>query len=133
VTIPRDLLAGPRVRELRYLRYSLTPVDDAFVAIKADMLAAGLLSSAFQNCSLCYGSPQTMAVAGNSNYIATLDLMRQKWQKYQAMMQNDLRWRPVDDRSLDQNGVTHDLRYAGDSLTVTLGPDEMLILDAPAP
>jgi hypothetical protein len=130
VTIPRDLLEGRESRQLRYLRYSLSPVDDAFVAIKADMLAAGLLSNAFQNCALCYGSPQTMTVS--TNYIATVDLVGKNWPSYRSIMERNLRWRRVDDGSLDQNGITHDLSHVGDTLAVTLGPDEMLILDGSA-
>lgn len=47
-----------------------------------------------------------------------------------AFQNINLRWYSADDGSLDQNGVTHRLTQTGDILTVTLGPDEMLILES---
>jgi hypothetical protein len=52
---------------------------------------------------------------------------------YVGIMQNSLKWRsvtslnPSGQLNIDSNGLTHDLRRNGNVLTVTVGPDEMLV------
>ena len=65
----------------------------------------------------------------DTTYRSMLALMQKNWPKYQAIMKDNLKWRPADDGSLDENGIAHDLIQSDDSLMVTLGPDEMLILE----
>lgn len=127
VKIPDDLFAAGRPGKFRYLRYSLSPIDNVFAAIKADLDSAGLLSERFKNCALCYGPPASM----QTDYRAMLSLVEKNWPKYQAIMKGNLKWRSADDGSLDQNGVAHKLVQSGSILTVTLRPDEMLILKSP--
>jgi len=53
---------------------------------------------------------------------------------YVGIMQNSLKWRGVTSvnqsgqLNIDSNGITHDFSQNVNVITVTVGPDEMLVL-----
>jgi hypothetical protein len=117
-----------------YLRYSESPVDNVFAQIKIDYeQQPNVILSQFAQCSVCFSSPLTMA----SNATTAQNILTANWatgSNYVGIMQNSLKWKGVTnvDQSgqlnLDTNGVIHDFKQDGNLITVTVGPDEMLVL-----
>jgi hypothetical protein len=124
VDLPAGLFAHGAPAQLRYVRVSMSPVDNVFARIRADLQAQVLLASSFQGCALCIAAPQQMT----TDLAALRNLMTANAAAYVAILKSNLRWRSTDD-GFDDNGVVHTLAVTDTSITVTLGPDEMLILE----
>jgi hypothetical protein len=119
-------------RSWNYLRYSESPVDNVFAQIKVDF-GSDVLTRPFGKCSVCFTSPLTMS----SDTKTAREILGANWttgSNYIDIMQNSLRWRGVKtvDNSgrldIDNNGVTHNFRQSGNVITVTIGPNELLVV-----
>jgi hypothetical protein len=117
-----------------YLRYSSAPVDNVFAQIKKDYTNAGILDAKFAQCAVCFSDPVNMS----TNQTAAEALLINNWtssSNYVQTMQNTLKWNPVTSLNsskqlnIDQNGVTHAFSQSGGTLTVTVGANEMLVLN----
>ena len=81
----------------------------------------------------CFSDPLSMATDQN----AARTILAANWtsgSNYVQTMQNPLKWNSVtsvnsaSQLNIDQNGVTHGFSQSGATLSVTLGPNEMLVL-----
>ena len=117
-----------------YLRYSESPVDNVFAQIKSDYEEqSSVILPQFAQCSVCFSSPLTMA----TDTTTALNILTLNWtdkSNYVGIMQNSLKWRGVTSvnqsgqLNIDSNGITHDFSQNVNVITVTVGPDEMLVL-----
>jgi hypothetical protein len=117
-----------------YLRYSESPVDNVYAQIKADFeQQQNVVDPQFAQCAVCFTSPLTMAAETTK----AQSILAANWTKrsnYVGIMQNSLKWRGVTSvnqsgqLNIDANGVTHDFSQNGSVITVTVGADEMLVL-----
>jgi len=131
ITIPAAWLG---TTNWSYLRYSSALVDNVFAQVKRDYAAAGILDANFAQCAICFSDPITMT----TNQAAAETLLVNNWtssSNYVQTMQNTLKWNSVTSLNsskqlnIDQNGVTHAFSQSGGTLTVTIGANEMLVLN----
>jgi hypothetical protein len=132
ITLPAAWVTGHQ--SWNYLRYSESPVDNVFAQIKTDF-GANVLTAQFAQCAVCFTSPMTMATIAEA--ATTRGILAANWtsgSNYVGIMQNGLKWRGVKsvDNSgqlnIDSNGVTHSFNQIGNVIAVTVGPNEMLVL-----
>jgi hypothetical protein len=131
ITVPTGWVVGTN---WNYLRYSSALVDNVFAQIKRDYANAGILDPNFAQCAICFSDPITMT----TNQTAARALLVNNWtsaSNYVQTMQNTLKWNPVTSLNsakqlnIDQNGVTHSFSQSGGTVTVTIGANEMLVLN----
>jgi len=117
-----------------YLRYSSAMVDNVFAQIKRDFTKAGILETKFAQCAVCFSDPLSMA----TDDAAARTILLNNWttgSNYVQTMQNALKWNTVtslnaaNQLNIDQNGVVHAFSQSGGTLNVTVGPNEMLVLN----
>ncbi len=87
-------------------------MDNVFAQIKAD-LGPNVLTSQFAQCSFCFTSPLTKS--SPSDTVTAREISRRIGQKSGQL-------------NIDSNGVTHNFRQSGNVITVTVGPNEMLVV-----
>jgi hypothetical protein len=133
ITIPAP---WPATTSWRYLRYSQATIDNVFALIKRDFANASpqsILEPKFAQCIVCFSDPLSMA----TDDTAARTILMNNWttgSNYVRTMQNALKWNNVNSLNaanklnIDQNGVVHAFTPAGRTLTVTVGPNELLVL-----
>lgn len=134
VTIPTAWLGSTN---WNYLRYSPSVVDNVYAQIKADFANAqpqSILDPKFAQCAICFSDPFAMA----TDLTAAQSILTNNWtssSNYVQTMQNTLKWNSVtsvnssNQLNIDQNGITHAFSQIGGTLNVTLGANEMLVLN----
>ena len=127
--------AWPAAQGWSYLRNSQASVDNVFAQVKRDFANASpsILEAHFAACAVCFSDPLSMT----TNVTAARAIVAANWSSgsnYLQTIQNSLKWHGVASRNaanqlnIDQNGVTHAFTQSGQTLNVTLGPNEMLVL-----
>jgi hypothetical protein len=134
ITIPNSWLG---TTSWSYLRYSSAPVDNVFAQIKSDYSNAqpqSILAPNFSQCAVCFSDPMSMT----TDAAAAQTILQNNWtssSNYVQIMQNSLKWNQVtsvnaaNQLNIDQNGVIHAFSQNGATVSVTVGPNEMLVLN----
>jgi hypothetical protein len=133
ITIPAPWLG---TTSWSYLRYSQATIDNVFALIKRDFANASpqsILEPKFAQCVVCFSDPLSMA----TDDAAARTILMNNWtagSNYVQTMQNALKWNNVaslnaaNTLNIDQNGVVHAFSQTGRTISVTVGPNEMLVL-----
>ena len=147
--VPLSWLGNANSQTWSYLRNSESKVDNVYAQLEEDFLNNNILANDFKSFSACFATPMDLStsicfanpMAMTTSQSTAATVIYNNWKAYQSIMQSTLFWRPITSvaangsLNIDQNGVTHSFNQTNGNIspttatiTVTVGPSEMLVL-----